>query len=286
MRKNRSSTMKKSLKPSKNNIDDTLEIAIDIMINIANANISDMSDDKAADIFIRSVLDVVYPGGDSSIYESVEKTSKKEILLLIPSIKKIFNMGVRKHNRKLRNSTRRAKMVGGQRRRDFYQIAVILAGFRLIMMLPDVLELVRDAARERGFDEMVGIQYGMASVYLIFGGICIVLMQAMNYVNRMNNGGVIMQIPTIAAARHIGIIDIEAANIGVNSISYDNFQNGEEIVILQRIQGIPPHTFMFKLEGIEQWFQQKIHRGEFPTNPLTGLAITQADIERATLNIV
>lgn len=278
--------MKKSLKPSKNDIDDALEIAIDIIIRISNANISDMTDDKAADVFIRSVLDVVYPGGDSSIYKSVEKTSKKEILLLIPSIKKIFHTDVRKRNRKLRNSTRRAKMVGGQRRRDLYQIGVILATFRLIMMLPDVLELVRDAAYERGFDDMVGIQYGMAFVYLLFGGICIVMLQAMNYVNRMNNGGVILQIPTIAAARHIGVIDIRAANIGVNSISYDNFQNGEEVVILERIHGIPPHTFIFKLEGIEQWFQQKLHRGELPTNPLTGLVITQADIERATLNIV
>lgn len=278
--------MKKSLKPSKNDIDDALEIAIDIIIRISNANISDMTDDKAADVFIRSVLDVVYPDGDSSIYKSVEKTSKQEILLLIPSIKKIFHTGVRKHNRKLRNSTRRAKMVGGQMRRELYQIGVILATFRLIMMLPDVLELVRDAAYERGFDDMVGIQYGMAFVYLLFGGICIVMLQAMNYVNRMNNAGVIVQIPTIAAARHIGAIDIRAANIAVNSISYDNFQNGEEVVILERIHGIPPHTFMFKLGGIEQWFQQKLHRGELPTNPLTGLVITQADIERATLHIV
>lgn len=78
----------------------------------------------------------------------------------------------------------------------------------------------------------------------------------------------------IAAAPHIGDLKLNLNNDfpDGNSITYTPFINGEELV---RLEG--NNSFIFKVEGLHQWFDS----GHL-SNPLSGLPITQENIERFT----
>ena len=78
----------------------------------------------------------------------------------------------------------------------------------------------------------------------------------------------------IAAAPHIGDLKLNLNKDfpDGNSITYTPFINGEELV---RLEG--NNSFIFKVEGLHQWFDS----GHL-SNPLSGLPITQENIERFT----
>jgi hypothetical protein len=298
-------TKKKAITPSKKDIDAASQIITDIIKTIMNANISDMNDDKATDLFITSVIDVIYPEGDSSLYKDVKNASKKEISFLIPSIKKIFREKGSKSkslliNTPSRRTRRTSKMRGlrrrhdtphrhsntariglhlGGQRREIYDLLMILLAVQVLIMNEDNYNGIEDLARPFGLGDFAAA-FDRISYYIVGFGLIII---AGHVIHHMRQPPIV--VPSIANATHIGRIDILAKDLDINSISHDDFKEGEEVVILERIRGMPPHTSMFKIEGIEGWIEAKRLRNEPPTNPKTQHIITQADIERATLHI-
>ena len=70
---------------------------------------------------------------------------------------------------------------------------------------------------------------------------------------------------TLNNAEHKGDLSIPPGT--ENAISYDEIEDGEELVVLNGKTNSPSHRF--KRNGLEQWIQSKYNSGEFPTNPLT-----------------
>jgi len=305
-------TKNKSVSPSKKDIDAAAQIITDIIKTIMNANISDINDDKATDLFITSVIDVIYPEGDFSLYKDVKNASKKEISLLIPSIKKIFHEKVSNSKSPLintlsRRTRRTTKMRGrndtprrhsntakiglhlGGQRREIYDLLMILGAVRVLIMDPDNYIGIEYLARPFGIGDFASA-FDRISYYVVGIGIIII---GGHVINDMRQPPIVVPpivvpaivAPSIANANHIGRIDILAEDLDINSISHEEFEEGEEVVILERIKGMPPHTSMFKIEGIQGWIEAKRLRNEPLTNPKTQHIITQADIERATLHI-
>jgi hypothetical protein len=293
-------TKKKAVTPSKKDIDAAAQIITDIIKTIMNANISDMNDDKATDLFITSVIDVIYPEGDSSLYKDVKNTSKKEISLLIPSIKKVSKSKSLLVNTPSRRTRRTTKMRGlrhrhdtphrhsntariglhlGGQRREIYDLLMIIGAVQVLIMNAGNYNGIEHLARPFGLGDFAAA-FDRISYYIV--GLGLILIGG-HVVHHMRQPPIV--VPSIANATHIGRLDILAKDLDINSISHDEFQEGEEVVILERIRGMPPHTSMFKIEGIEGWIEAKRLRNEPPTNPKTQHIITQADIERATLHI-
>jgi hypothetical protein len=87
----------------------------------------------------------------------------------------------------------------------------------------------------------------------------------------------------VESSPYRGDLDIPAGT--TNAISYDDIEDGDEIVVLFGKTTQP--NYIYKRDGIEEWFNKKKSRGEVLTNPLTNEPITsQDDIERYTARIV
>ena len=83
--------------------------------------------------------------------------------------------------------------------------------------------------------------------------------------------------PTIAAAHHRGEVRINPTGLDINSITQDDFVNGEEVVVLEGSAFGFNH--IFKIPSLQMWFDTH----DPPTNPRTNHVLAQADIERYTL---
>jgi hypothetical protein len=173
--------------------------------------------------------------------------------------------------------------LGGQRR-EIYDLLMILGAVRVLIMDPDNYVGIEYLARPFGIGDFASA-FDRISYYVVGIGIIII---GGHVINDMRQPPIVVPpivAPSIANANHIGRIDILAEDLDINSISHEEFEEGEEVIILERIKGMPPHTSMFKIEGIQGWIEAKRLRNEPLTNPKTQHIITQADIERATLHI-
>ncbi len=80
---------------------------------------------------------------------------------------------------------------------------------------------------------------------------------------------------SLNAAEHKGNLTLPPGT--ENAITYDEFEDGDEVIVLNDKKNSPSHRF--KRSGLEQWIREN------PSNPLTREPITQAGISRYTARI-
>ena len=281
------------LELSKDDIDTHLTYVKDLVNSLINNNISNMSDDEAAVLFINSTLDLFDTSSHPSMRTYLMKNAKDDISMMMPSLKKALA-----NKAPLENKLH----VGGQRHLIFnvaYLFTMILVMVRLVY---PAAQRVINRAEEGGVHHQIAVTLGAAVILALMAPFVLLERRIHMYLAeddfiagpRANPFG---RRPTLEDARFIGYLNVKStASLGQphNAYTFDDFEDGDAVVLLERRRGREVSRnatninwpFIFKRgaegEGIEQMFR---NGRRWPTNPLSRRELQQANVERATLRI-
>ena len=281
------------LELSKEDIDIHTNNIKDFMNSLVINNISDMSDDGAAVLFINSLLDLFDTSSYPSMQKYLMKNAKDDISIMMPSLKKALANKVPLKNK---------LYVGGQIRPIFnaaYTLA--MAGLMIRYILP-VAEDVIVAGVRNGVNIQILVTFGAVAVTAVMAPFVLLNRHINDLIDEREfmEGPLANRFagrPTLEAGRYIGHLNVKsAASLAQphNVLTFNDFQDNDEIVLLERRRGKEVSRnatnvtwpFIFRRgaegEGIEQLF---LDRTKWPINPLSRRELQQANVERATLRI-